>query len=858
MTKLVIVESPTKARTIRGYLPDGYRVEASMGHVRDLPSSAAEVPKKVKGESWARLGVNVDNDFEPLYVVPSTKKKTVKVLRELAKQADELYLATDEDREGESIGWHLIEVLKHKGTVRRMVFHEITKEAILAALENTREVDMNLVRAQETRRILDRLVGYSISPLLWKKIAPRLSAGRVQSVAVRLLVCRERERRAFHSANYWGVKAFLSKRPDAPEHQFEAQLISVAGRRLASGRDFDEKTGKLPPNKKDVLVLPQGRAQTLAEMLPGRPWEVTDIEEKKSVRQPYPPFTTATLQMEANRKLGLSAQDTMRTAQRLYENGHITYMRTDSVNLSDEAINAARKRITESYGDNFLNEEPRRYKTKSKGAQEAHEAIRPAGSEMLPADQLNLEGREHKLYDLIWKRSIATQMAPARLSFQTITIVCGDATFRASGRRVEFPGFFRAYVEGSDDPEAALEDQEMVLPELSKGEALDCSKIEPKSHSTKPPARYTEATLVKSLEADGIGRPSTYATIIGTIVDRGYVFKQRKELVPTFTAFAVTNLLEAHFPELVDTHFTASLEQKLDDIAGGDAGWLEFLKKFYLGDEGLAALVEEKEASVDPRSISAMELDDPKSEVRIGQFGPFLRWEQDGERMTVSLPPAVPPADLSTEQVKRLMSQKVDGPAVLTTDEETGLSVYVKEGPYGPYVQLGEDPKKGEKTKPKRMSLLKGMKIEEVTGELAMQLLAMPRTLGKHPETGKVVKASIGRFGPYVLHDRKYVSLKEPMAVLSVTLERAVAIIAAAPDKRAGAAKETLKELGDHPEDGNPVRVYNGRYGPYVNHGRINATLPKDTEPESVTMPQALELIEARKARKKTKRKKKA
>ncbi len=824
-----------------------------MGHVRDLPSSAAEVPKKIKGESWARLGVNVDNDFEPLYVVPSTKKKTVKGLRELAKEADELYLATDEDREGESIGWHLIEVLKHKGPVRRMVFHEITKDAILKALESTRQVDMNLVRAQETRRILDRLVGYSISPLLWKKIAPRLSAGRVQSVAVRLLVSRERERRAFRSASYWDVKAALSKRPDAPNHRFDAQLISVGGRRLAAGRDFDENTGKLPPEKKDLLVLPQGRAEALASVLPEREWVVTGIDEKKSVRTPYPPFTTATLQMEANRKLGLSAQDTMRTAQRLYENGHITYMRTDSVNLSEEAITAARACIKARYGENYLHTEPRRYKTKAKGAQEAHEAIRPAGTEMPPADKLGLDGRERKLYDLIWKRAIATQMAAARLAFQTATISAGDAVFKASGRRVEFPGFFRAYVEGSDDPEAALEDQEMVLPELKQGEQLDCRKAEPKGHETKPPARFTEATLVKYLEAEGIGRPSTYATIIGTIVDRGYVFKQRKELVPTFTAFAVTNLLEAHFPELVDIHFTAGLEQKLDDIAGGDTGWLDFLSKFYLGADGLASQVQEKETSVDPRSICAMKLTDPEVEVRIGQFGPFLRWETPDGRLTASLPPAVPPADLSRDQIQRLMQQKTDGPEVLATHPENGLPIFVKEGPYGPYVQLGEDTKEGKK--PKRMSLLKGMKPEDVDEELALQLLALPRRLGKHPETGKVVNASVGRYGPYVVHDRKYVSLKEPMAVLNITLERAVALLAAAPEKR-GTTRETLKELGEHPDDGKPVRVYNGRYGPYVNHGRINATLPKDSEPTEVTMAQALELIEKRKARKKTRRKK--
>ncbi len=582
MTKLVIVESPTKAKTIRGFLPKGYVVEASMGHVRDLPASAGEIPTAVKKEPWARLGVNVEKDFDPLYVTPASKKKVVTKLRGLLKDADELILATDEDREGESIGWHLFEVLKPKVPVKRMVFHEITKDAIHHALTETRDIDENLVRAQEARRIVDRLVGYTVSPLLWKKIAPKLSAGRVQSVAVRLLVQRERERRAFRTGSYWDLKALLNKRPDQPAHRFDAQLVSVGGVRVASGRDFDEHTGKIAEGK-DVLLLNETEAQALQARLLAGMWRVTAVETRDATRSPSPPFTTSTLQQEANRKLGMGAKQTMQVAQKLYENGFITYMRTDSVNLSDQAVNASRSRVQELYGEEYLHPQPRRYTTKAKGAQEAHEAIRPAGDQMLPADSQPLSGQEKSLYDLIWKRTVATQMANAQLKFSTVTIEVEDAAFKASGRQVVFPGFFRAYVEGSDDPEAALENQDSLLPDLAVDEEVDCRELQPIGHETKPPARYTEASLVKALEAEGIGRPSTYATIIDTIQQRGYVFKQRKELVPTFTAFATTALLEDHFSDLVDFGFTAQMEQKLDDIAAGDRGWLEFLRNFYLG-----------------------------------------------------------------------------------------------------------------------------------------------------------------------------------------------------------------------------------------------------------------------------------
>lgn len=852
MTKLVIVESPTKAKTIRNYLPQGYHVEASMGHIRDLPASAAEIPDAAKGKPWARLGVNVEDDFDPLYVVPGSKKKVVTELRNQLKRADELILATDEDREGESIGWHLYEVLKPKVPVRRMVFHEITRDAILKALNETRTIDQDLVRAQETRRILDRLVGYTVSPLLWKKIAPKLSAGRVQSVAVRLLVIRERERRAFVTGVYWDLKAHLNKRPDKSEHRFEAQLISVGGVRVASGRDFDENTGKVAEDKQ-VLLLDQQQAETLRDRLLKGVWRVTELDEKESTRAPYAPFTTSTLQMEANRKLGMGAKETMRVAQSLYENGYITYMRTDSVNLSEEAIQAARRRVVELYGEQYLSDKPRRYSTKTKNAQEAHEAIRPAGDQMRPVDSLPLGGDERRLYDLIWKRTVATQMANARLKFTNATIAVEDALFRASGRTVLFPGFFRAYVEGSDDPEAALESQNAPLPPLSIDEEVDCRDLEALGHETKPPARYTEATLVKALEAEGIGRPSTYASIIDTIQQRGYVFKQGKELVPTFTAFAVTKLLEDHFFDLVDLRFTATMEQKLDDIANGEIDYLAYLRQFYLGGDGLEHQVKAREAAIDPRLASGVELENLSAEVRIGQFGPFVAKEQNGERLTAGLPPNLPPADLSEEMVQQLLSQKQDGPQLVGNDPETEQPIYLKAGPYGPYVQLGEDA--NGKKKPKRASLLKGMDASQVNLDVALQLLSLPRALGEHPETGKPVQAGVGRFGPYVVHDGNYVSLKAGDNVLDIDLERAVEVLAQPKGgkvargqggKGQGAAKRNvLKALGEHP-DGGPIQVLEGRYGPYVNYQKVNFTLPKEVKPEEVTLEQALAWVAAK------------
>ncbi|HUG18392.1 MAG TPA: type I DNA topoisomerase, partial [Planctomycetaceae bacterium] len=606
---LVIVESPAKAKKIGQYLGKDYKVLASMGHVRDLPAKAAEVPAELKKESWATLGVRVNDDFEPLYVIPDSKKKTVKELKAALKESAELIVATDEDREGESIGWHLIELLNPKVPVKRMVFSEITKEAIQEAIENTRDLDTNLVSAQETRRVLDRLYGYTLSPLLWKKIARGLSAGRVQSVAVRVLVQRELERLAFRKGTYWDLKAELASEGTS----FNATLFKVNDKRIATGKDFDEHTGKLKLDKDgnpvDVLLLDEDHARGLLEKIRTQDWIVASIEERNQTRNPYPPFTTSTLQQEANRKLNMTARQTMQVAQRLYEDGHITYMRTDSVSLSKEAIDAARKCVEKRYGAQYLSEGVRQFTSKSKNAQEAHEAIRPAGTQMQTAEEVGLSGREFQLYDMIWKRTVATQMAEAKLRFQTVIIKADNAEFRATGRIVDFPGFFRAYVEGSDDPEGALDDSESALPPLSENKTLECKKAEALPHETKPPARYTEATLVKTLEAEGVGRPSTYASIIGTIQDRGYVRKTGSQLVPTFTALAVTRLLEEHFPNLVDLQFTAQMEQTLDDISTGSAERLPYLRRFYSGDEGLDNQVKVHEEEIDPRQACTLRLE---------------------------------------------------------------------------------------------------------------------------------------------------------------------------------------------------------------------------------------------------------
>lgn len=843
---LVIVESPAKAKKIGQFLGSDYEVRASIGHVRDLPSKAAEVPAAVKKEPWATLGVNVQNDFEPLYIVPPEKKKVIKELKDLLKDSEELIVATDEDREGESIGWHLVQLLKPKVRIKRMVFSEITKKAILDALENTREINESLVEAQETRRVLDRLYGYTLSPLLWKKIAPKLSAGRVQSVAVRVLVLKELERMAFKSATYSDLKAELTKPNETP---FEAQLVSVDGKKVASGKDFDENTGKLKANA-DVLLMNEQQATDLQERIQKSPWSVTNIESKQQMRRPPAPFITSTLQQEANRKLGMSAREAMQVAQRLYENGNITYMRTDSTALSTEAVNGARDRIKDLYGDNYLSASPRQFASKQKNAQEAHEAIRPAGSGMKTADELGLNGPQYKLYALIWKRTMACQMAEARLRFETVTITSEDADFRATGRIVEFPGFFRAYVEGSDDPEAAIEDKDSKLPPLSEGETLNCQQLDVINHETKPPARYTEASLVRKLEAEGVGRPSTYASIISTIQDRGYVRKESNQLIPTFTAMAVSRLLEKNFPNLVDLNFTASMEQSLDDISNGEGNRLSYLKEFYGGDDGLDSQVKQKEEGIDPRKACTLEVDGLESNIRVGRYGPYLEKEENGEPVTASLPAEISPAEVNQEMAEKLFLLKAQGPKSLGMHPEQGLPIFVLSGPFGPYLQLGEQQEDGPK--PKRVSIPKNYEPTELPLETALKLIDLPRTVGQHPEDGKVVKAGIGRFGPYVLHDKKYKSLGKDHDVLTVDLPTAVELLKQAKQR---SAPTPLREVGKHPEDDEPVNIFEGRYGPYVKCGKINATIPKDTPLEDVTLEQALVWIEEKAAKKGVKKK---
>jgi DNA topoisomerase-1 len=776
---LVVVESPTKAKTIRKFLPPEYVVEASMGHVRDLPDSAADIPEKYKGQEWARLGVNVEEDFAPLYVTPKGKGKTINDLKAKLKGADALYLATDEDREGESIAWHLVKSLNPKVPVRRMVFHEITKPAIMRALNETRELDSKLVSAQETRRVLDRLFGYTLSPLLWKKIGAGLSAGRVQSAALKLLVDRERERAKFQKAVYWDLLAKLFK-----DSNFDARLQSVGGVRIASGKDFDENTGQLSENKKDVRVLNEKDAADLRERLLKAQWIVKSVTEKATTARPSIPFITSTLQQEGNRKLGLSARETMRIAQRLYEEGFITYMRTDSPALSSEAIGGARKQVQELFGDEYLSPAPRQFAAKSKGAQEAHEAIRPAGANFRHPRETGLDGRELAVYNLIWKRTLATQMADARKLSIGVLIAADDAIFTANGTRILFPGFLRVYVEGSDDPEAALEDREVLLPALKEGDIARLDELKCDEHETKPPARFTEASLVQALEKEGIGRPSTYATIIGTIQERGYVRKNGNALVPTFTGFAVIQLLERYFNNLVNLGFTSQMEQSLDNIAAGELESLPYLKKFYLGEDGLQNQVREREAGIDPgesRTVSLPQLE--KLQVRVGRYGAYVVGKENEEERA-NLPDDLAPADIRDEGLQELLSNRNEAPEALGIHPQSGEDIFVLTGRYGPYVQLGEVSE--ENPKPRRASVPRGVNPASLTVDQAAELLLFPRELGVHPETGKPVAANKGRFGPYVMHDGEFRSLKKEDDLMTVSLERALELLAIPKPERAG------------------------------------------------------------------------
>jgi DNA topoisomerase-1 len=845
---LVIVESPTKAKTIRGFLPKDFRVEASMGHVRDLPNNASEIPAAQKGEKWANLGVNTTNNFEPLYVVPKDKKKVVKELKDALKGADRLLLATDEDREGESISWHLLQLLSPKVPVQRMVFHEITKEAIGRALASPRDLDMQLVHAQETRRILDRLVGYTLSPLLWKKVAWGLSAGRVQSVAVRLLVQRERARRAFRSGTYWDLKARLEQEGTL----FDAKLTHVKGERIAGGSDFDENTGGLKAGSK-VRLLEESEARSLQQAVESAPWRVAAVEEKPTVRRPVPPFTTSTLQQEANRKMRLSARETMRAAQGLYERGFITYMRTDSVHLSDQALQASRNCVAEKYGKEYLSPAPRQFTTKARNAQEAHEAIRPAGESFRTPAETGLDGRDLALYDLIWKRTVASQMADAKLTMLAVDLEAAGATFRASGKRIDFAGFFRAYVEGSDDPDAALEGQEVLLPSLAVGDGPACRGVESLGHTTQPPARYSEAALVKMLEKEGIGRPSTYASIIGTIVDRGYATLQNNALTPSFTAFAVTALLEEHFPDLVDTGFTARMENTLDEISQGRVSWLPYLEDFYRGDQGLETQVQQREGDIDPGASRTVSLEGLPCVVRIGRFGAYLekkRVADDGteELIKATLPQEITPADLDADKAELILKQKAEGPESLGEDPETGDAVYLLFGQYGPYVQRGQVSE--ENPKPKRASLPKGVKPEDLSLEDALGLLRLPRLLGEHPDGGRI-EAGLGRFGPYVVHhkgkgEKDYRSLKAEDDVLAVGLNRALDLLA--QPKRGRGGRTALKDLGTPEGADEAIQLFDGPYGLYVKQGKVNASLPEGTTADTLTLEQAQELLAAKAA----------
>ena len=855
---LVIVESPAKARTIGNFLGKSYSVEASIGHVRDLPKGAKEIPEKYKKESWARLGVNVDSEFEPIYVISDDKKKQIKKLKDLLKESDAVFLATDEDREGEAISWHLLEVLQPKVPVHRLVFHEITKSAIFEAIANPRKVDDDLVRAQETRRIIDRLYGYEVSPLLWYKVRPKLSAGRVQSVAVRLIVEREKERIAFHGATFWDLLGHFS-----PENAklFAATLTSVAGKKIPSGKDFDPNTGKLfKPN--DFLLLDEENAIELKNRLENEQAAVAKVEDKPYTTRPYAPFTTSTLQQEANRKYGFTARTTMSLAQSLYENGHITYMRTDSTNLSGEAINAARNLVLLQYGKEYLPDSPRFYSTKVKNAQEAHEAIRPAGTVFELPENLRpkLTFDEYRLYDLIWKRTVASQMKDSTGHRIMIDIALGNAIFEVSGKTIDFPGYLRAYVEGSDDPDAEIADREVLLPKLAVGEKLKCSNLEPKSHATKAPPRFSEAALTKSLEEKGIGRPSTYASIIDTILNRSYCFKKSGALVPTWTAFAVCGLLENHLPDLVDYTFTAQMEDQLDAISRGELGYLDYLKEFYFGGDnsltheriGLKKQLENKADTIDARDVSQIEIGKPEGVeesiyVRVGKFGPFLQY---GEQRA-SIPEDLPPDELTVGKSLEILNQTSQADEPLGICSDTGKAVYVKVGRFGPYVQRGNS---DDAEKPQYASLLKGMEVETLDFETAMKLLNLPRTLGVKEDTGEGIIAQNGRYGPYVQCGKETRSLPPEISPLDVTLEKALEILAQ-PKYGKGSARATvrktepLKLFDESPVTGKPVQVLNGRYGAYVTDGETNATIPRDTEANNLTFEQALELLAIRAAK---------
>nr|MDT0660117.1 type I DNA topoisomerase [Micromonospora sp. DSM 115978] len=887
-TRLVIVESPAKAKTISGYLGPGYVVEASLGHVRDLPRNAADVPTKYKKEPWARLGVDVDNGFAALYVVSADRRQQISKLTKLAKEAEEVLLATDEDREGEAIAWHLVETLKPKVPVKRMVFHEITRAAIQAAVANPREIDRDLVDAQEARRILDRLYGYEVSPVLWKKVMPRLSAGRVQSVATRIVVERERQRMAFRTAEYWDIQARLAVAAagDGPR-TFNATLIALDGDRIATGKDFEPTTGRVRPGA-GVTHLDADGARGLAARLDGRPFTVTRVEEKPYRRRPYAPFITSTLQQEAARKLRFSSQQTMRTAQRLYENGYITYMRTDSVNLSETAIAAARRQIAELYGERNVPPEPRRYTGKVKNAQEAHEAIRPAGDTFRTPGELanELSGEEFRLYELIWRRTIASQMTDAvgssiSVRIRAVSTSGEEADFGATGKTITDPGFLRAYVESSDDENAEAEDAERRLPNLTKDQPLTAEELAAVGHSTQPPSRYTEASLVKALEELGIGRPSTYASIMQTIQDRGYVFKRGQALIPSFLAFAVVGLLERHYPRLVDYNFTAAMENELDEIAGGDHAAVDFLTSFYFGSDaagddsvarsgGLKKLVTENLSEIDARSVNSIPLfrDDEGRDVvvRVGRYGPYLQRglpetaPPDGGRPAAAgaagggdgaggpeeggsagdrapIPEGVAPDELTPEKVHELFLGG-GGERKLGDHPETGEPILLRAGRFGPYVSSGD----------RNSSLLRSQSPDSISLAEALKLLSLPRVVGVAPD-GAEVLAAAGRYGPYVKRGDEFRSLESEDKIFSVTLDEALALLAAPKTRQRRAAAPPLREMGPDPLTEKPLVIKDGRFGPYVTDGETNASLRRGQTPEALSIEEASEMLADKRAK---------
>jgi DNA topoisomerase-1 len=870
--RLVIVESPAKAKTIKGYLGPGYVVEASVGHIRDLPNGAAEVPEEYTGEV-RRLGVDVEHDFQPIYVVNADKKAQVKKLKDLLRDSDELYLATDEDREGEAIAWHLQEVLKPKVPVKRMVFHEITKAAIQAAVANPRELNQKLVDAQETRRILDRLYGYEVSPVLWKKVMPRLSAGRVQSVATRLVVERERERIAFRSAEYWDLTGTFGtgRAGDASDpSNLVARLTAVDGKRIAQGRDFDS-LGQI--KGANTLHLDETNARALAAALQDTNFAVRSVESKPYRRSPYAPFRTTTLQQEASRKLGFGAKATMQVAQKLYENGFITYMRTDSTTLSETAISAARAQVTQLYGADYLPAQPRTYAGKVKNAQEAHEAIRPSGDRFRTPAETGLTGDQFKLYELIWKRTVASQMKDAVGNSVTVKIAGTasdgrDAEFSASGKTITFHGFLKAYVEGADDPNAELDDRERRLPQVNEGDPLSAEEITVDGHATKPPARYTEASLVKELEEREIGRPSTYASIIGTILDRGYVFKKGTALVPSFLSFAVVNLLEKHFGRLVDYDFTAKMEDDLDRIARGEAQAVPWLKRFYFGEGDAAGAAEAgngdgdhlgglKElvtdlGAIDAREVSSFPVGDGIM-LRVGRYGPYIeRGEKDSEHhQRADVPEDLAPDELSIELAEELLA-KPSGDFELGTDPESGHQIIARDGRYGPYVTevLPEGtPKTGKNAvKPRTASLFKSMSLDTVTLDDALKLMSLPRVVGKDAE-GVEITSQNGRYGPYLKKGTDSRSLQSEDQLFTITLEEALEIYSQPKQRGRAAAKPPLKELGEDPVSGKPVVVKDGRFGPYVTDGETNATLRSADSVEEITPERGYELLAEKRAK---------